>query len=66
MQYLIWSTERNMWWKARELGYTEDILKAGRYSREQALDITVDANIGHKTPQEYAVLAPECNYLIRR
>lgn len=32
MKYLIWSFEHNAWWKPNEMGYTENIVLAGRYS----------------------------------
>jgi hypothetical protein len=41
---LIWSFEHNAWWKPDELGYTEDVLFAGRYSLERAMEICVHAN----------------------
>lgn len=36
-EYLIWSNEHRLWWRAGAHGYTSDIGKAGRYSREEAL-----------------------------
>lgn len=35
----IWSLKRAAWWEWHSHGYTEDIKKAGLYSREQAQEI---------------------------
>ncbi len=42
--YLIWSNEKNSWWKPNSRGYTEKIEEAGRYSLTEALEIEKDAN----------------------
>jgi hypothetical protein len=36
MEYLIWSTEHQGWWKRPE-GYTTDIIEAMAMTRDQAL-----------------------------
>ena len=41
--YLIWSNEHRMWWKPARRGYTEGLALAGRYTREEALQICKDA-----------------------
>lgn len=35
--YLIWSNEHRAWWRPRGRGYTMQLEKAGRYSREDAI-----------------------------
>ena len=37
MNYLIWSTEHNAWWRAGCVGYATRIEEAGQYTREQAI-----------------------------
>jgi hypothetical protein len=39
MNYLIYDTTRNMWWKANRHGYTSNIEEAGRYPFIVAQDI---------------------------
>lgn len=43
MIYLIWSNEHRRWWAPNECGYVPDVKSAGRYTREQALDICRNA-----------------------
>ncbi len=38
-QYLVWSNEHRRWWAPHHAGYVERVSAAGRYTREQALDI---------------------------
>lgn len=42
--WLIWNFERGMWWKPHQLGYTDNILEAGRYSYDVAVAIVREAN----------------------
>ena len=35
--YLIWSNEHRAWWRPNSRGYTLQLEKAGRYSRDEAL-----------------------------
>jgi hypothetical protein len=42
-RYLIWSHEHAGWWAHDRRGYTDTLLLAGRYSREEALDICASA-----------------------
>ncbi len=57
MKYLIWCTERNMWWKSSERGYTTDIALAGRYYSDEAKRILTEANKHRR--EEFMVLSPE-------
>lgn len=41
-RYVIWSHEHNAWWAPNFCGYTTDFDKAGRYSREDAVNQTLD------------------------
>lgn len=43
MKYLIWSFEHDAWWAPDRRGYTEDIEKAGRYSKDEAGEIVTDS-----------------------
>jgi hypothetical protein len=44
--YLIWSEEHGAWWNPNRAGYTKSMVRAGRYSREEAEAISNSAN-GH-------------------
>ncbi len=51
-EYLIWSAEHQAWWAAGERGYSKGIMHAGRYSRDRALQICINAlpgahHLGH-------------------
>lgn len=37
--YLVWSNEHRAWWRSNLLGYSTGFAEAGRYSRQEALDI---------------------------
>jgi hypothetical protein len=43
-EYLIWSIEHTAWWAPAELGYIEDLQRAGRYTKVQAARIVRQAN----------------------
>lgn len=54
--YLIWSHEHRAWWKAGSLGYSENISRAGVYTRDQAVRIVSDATHDWtRAPYEVAV-----------
>lgn len=44
--YLVWSHEHGGWWRPGNMGYTPDILLAGRYGRSTAIDICRQARPG--------------------
>jgi len=45
LEYLIWSFEHNRWWLPARWGYTTNVEAAGRYSFDEALEITANANL---------------------
>lgn len=45
MNFLIWSNQKRMWWRANRRGYTEYIEEAGRYARNEAVHIVRDATL---------------------
>lgn len=45
-RFFIWSTERQMWWKPRSMGYSDDLYEAGRYTSESAIAIVMNAMEG--------------------
>lgn len=45
-KWLIWSLEHDAWWRRNSQGYTHNLEAAGRYSYEEALQITAGANWG--------------------
>jgi hypothetical protein len=44
--YLVWSNEHNAWWNPQSRGYTQSLDRAGRYTREEALQICANARDG--------------------
>lgn len=38
--YLVWSNEHRAWWRPNRMGYTNSTKAAGRYSRQEALEIS--------------------------
>jgi hypothetical protein len=59
--WLIVSWEHNAFWRPAELGYTQLVEEAGRYSFSQASFICRRANIARPKdgPNEVMVIAPE-------
>jgi len=53
--HLVWSHERAAWWRSAPGGCTRQIIDAGRYSRDAAIEICVKAVPG-ETPQRLGVL----------
>ena len=45
MKYLIWSIERNMWWRQNRHGYTSQMIDAGQFSEPEAIKICNEANV---------------------
>jgi hypothetical protein len=41
--YLVWSNEHRGWWRHGSHGYTPGLRDAGRYGRDQALEICRNA-----------------------
>lgn len=74
-RWLIWSHEHNAWWRADSASYTSLVTDAGRYTFEEAVSISTNANYGlhfgkdrthpfkreHNEPFEAICLAPEHN-----
>lgn len=73
-QFLIWSNQKGMWWRADRRGYTQFIEEAGRYPVAEAAAIVADATCdgqlvhertdpvtgrGYESYDEVMVLAPE-------
>lgn len=56
-KFLIWSEEHGAWWAPDRWGYTHSIIKAGRYTAEQAINICAHANVGGFN--EIAIPVPE-------
>lgn len=47
-EYVIWSTKHRAWWGPDERGYRVHLSSAGRYSRDQALEICTWARGGRQ------------------
>ncbi len=43
---VIWSNEHRAWWRANGGGYTQNVERAGRYTRDDALMISFKARDG--------------------
>ena len=71
-QYLVWSNEHRAWWRSDRCGYSKLVKAAGRYSREEALEICANARDGWgagEIPSEIPVRAldvADCMILDRR
>ena len=52
--YLLWSHEHHAWWGQGRAGYVRRVSAAGRYTREEAVEICADAIPG--TAQRYGAL----------
>jgi hypothetical protein len=50
--FLVWSNQHGMWWRADHRGYTQHIEEAGRYTRAEADAIVYDATIGGELGRE--------------
>jgi hypothetical protein len=56
--YLIWSNEHRAWWRANSCGYTIHVDQAGRYPRDEALEIASGSRDGWyhgEVPPEIAI-----------
>ena len=56
--YLIWSNEHQLWWRPGSMGYTSSVDEAGRYERQEALDIASGSRDGWfygEAPPEIAI-----------
>ena len=49
--YLVWSHEHGAWWGPKNCGYFIETARAGRYSREEALEISRTARNGWRPGQ---------------
>lgn len=65
INFLVWSTEHQAFWRAHQCGYTSDVKHAGRYTFEQAKYICKQSSVGfdsfgiRNNPDELMVPAPE-------
>ena len=55
-KFFIWNAERDMWWKANRMGYTNDLSEAGVYAYKDAFEIVSDANRFSDKTEEIMVL----------
>lgn len=58
-RWLIWSIEKNRWWKPGRFGYTAERAEAGRYTFEEAIQIVNDANaylFDDQSPKEAMIM----------
>lgn len=45
--YLVWSNEHGAWWRANSAGYTTLLNQAGRYGRDEAINICAFSRDGY-------------------
>ncbi len=58
--YLLWSNKHSMWWRPNSLGYTEVEDEAGRYSRDEAINLVArSADCGVLAQVTCMVAAPD-------
>lgn len=58
-EYVVWSNEHRAWWGPDHRGYNTHLTFAGRYTRDQALRICVNARGGRRfneNPSEVPLL----------
>lgn len=49
--YLVWSNQHRAWWRPNSAGYTDDVKRAGRYSRAEAMSISFHGRDGWDSPK---------------
>lgn len=59
--YLVWSNEHRAWWAPNRLGYTSDIDNAGRYGRDEALEIAASLWGWEKNRNPDEIAIPEAD-----
>lgn len=61
--WLVWSNEHNAYWGTNKCGYTQNAMKAGRYTAREAKSICKNANIAvdknKDLPNEIITPSPE-------
>jgi hypothetical protein len=57
-EYLIWSNEHRMFWRAKRAGYTMLMHQAGRYTKTEATRICHKTTAPGVLPDEVMLLAP--------
>ena len=64
-EYLIWSNQHGMWWRAARKGYTPELADAGRYSREEAIEISRGGDFwrAFERPREAPILVEDAAML---
>lgn len=56
-RWVVWSEQHGAWWAP--VGYTRSLRKAGRYGREEAMDIVARANVPCDPPDFNEVAMPD-------
>jgi hypothetical protein len=62
--YVIWSNEHRCWWGPDRCGYRAKLEDAGRYAREDAIDICIGARGGREynhNPTEVPLLLKDAS-----
>jgi hypothetical protein len=65
-EYLIWSEEHGLWWNPNRAGYTDSMIRAGRYSEQEAWAISHSANGGGTFCEVPVLLTDEMRELCKR
>lgn len=66
--YLIWSNEHGAWWREGRSGYTDNIDRAGHYTRTEAVKTSRDARNGWRTvgsPSEVPIRLADANACLK-
>lgn len=68
-EYYIWSNEHRAWWGPNNSGYTTDISRAGKYSRDAAVNQSAHGGDGwgsRDIPEEIPVKVQDVEECQRR
>jgi hypothetical protein len=64
--HVIWSEEHKAWWRPHGSGYTDELRRAGRYTKDEAEKIVLNANMGAARFNEMAFrLPPDFDFMLR-
>jgi predicted phosphohydrolase len=50
-RYLVWSNQHRAWWRPNSHGYTDNVKRAGIYSRAEAISISFRGRDGWDSPK---------------
>lgn len=57
VHFLLWSVEREQWWRPGALGYTSDVRLAGRFTASEAQDFALSAAYAGRIEKGLVIVA---------